>query len=770
MPTPVIQFLDRHPDALVSVLRGVALRQVVPADFDAAFSDVAEGADLRNEGRDAHVAMLQAVRGARTDGPTTIELETTEATRLISAMVSEDGDAIILVVHPDAGLAPLRPVEERTTTPAHRLVCDERLMVLSADASFADVLGLDVADLTRMSVLDLMIGESADSFIDCWLESTRHSLSTTRVRMLTADRSERWFQTTASTQYHASEIVFVDVTDDVMAARLVEQRERNIRNIAETVPFGIFRCTLAGTLLFKNSNLDAVYGGPVPAVMPIHKARLLDGTPLPESLAGIIEDGEATVDVRHPTGAGERFVRLRVRTYTNSQGHVELIGSAEDITASIKRQEQLQVEAVTDPLTGAANRRGLEMALEELLAPGETHRTFGVLMCDLDGFKQVNDSLGHDAGDMVIREVGRRLTALVRGDDFVARLGGDEFVIIAKGVPDYDHAMEFAERVLPALRAPFDIGEGQIELSGSVGVAISTPTSTMLTVLQMADHAMYEAKRAGRNQAMPYVMPDDSATLSPLAMRRDLRRALVSGGLDLAFQPIFPITDDSAAIGAEALLRWNHPTHGQIGPAQIIPVAEQSGLVRDLSDWIVREALQAAADVNRELEDRDIGIGVNLSATQLGQDGFVDTVLAALDYHQLRPELLVFELTETHLVDRVDNARAAVERLHEAGVTLIVDNFGSSQSSFEYLLSMPMTALKIDRTFTARLSEQRAWAMLAGICAGAKSLGLGVIVEGIEDEKHLRLAERAGATHAQGFHLGLPMSTTELARVHRNAA
>ncbi len=770
LPEAAQSFLTSHPDTEVAVVHGAALRRIRAADFSSALGPFVEAPTFANEGRDAHVAFLHAVRTAHRDGVATVSVDLRGGDWLLSAIDIVDRTAILLLLHPTAGLTQVRPVQERRNESAHRLICDERLMVLSIDASFADVVGVDADRISEISVLELMVGESVDAFIDCWLDSTMQALSTTRVRINTRDRTERWFQATASTQYNASEIVFVDVTDDVIAARLVEQRERNIRNIAETVPFGIFRCRLDGTLLFKNSNLDLIYGADVPDRMPIESAMTLDGTPLVVALSNIVEDREATVDVRHRAPSGERFVRLRVRTYTNPKGHIELIGSAEDITATIKRQEQLEVEAITDPLTGAANRRGLEMALTDLLAPGEHHRRFGVLLCDLDGFKQVNDSLGHDAGDAVIREIGRRLQTLVRADDLVARLGGDEFVILAKGIPDYDHCMEFAERILPALRAPFDIGDAHIELSGSIGVAVSEASSTMLTVLQMADHAMYEAKRAGRNQAMPYMMPDDSAPLSPLALRRDLRRALNANELDLAFQPIYHVDQPDAPVGAEALLRWNHPTRGPIQPGQIIPVAEQSGLIRELSEWIVDEAVRAAATVNRETVGRDITMGVNLSAIQLGKDDFVEVVLAALEFHGLAPDLLVLELTESHLVDRVDNARESIERLYSAGVHLAVDDFGSSQSSFDYVLTMPVTLLKFDRTFTARLGERRAHAMFAGLCAGARSLGLSVVAEGIEDAESLEHAMRAGATHVQGFHLGRPMSSAELLDARRRAA
>ena len=419
-------------------------------------------------------------------------------------------------------------------------------------------------------------------------------------------------------------------------------------------------------------------------------------------------------------------------------------------------------------MTGVANRRGLESRVDQLLT-ASSFSPFALLLCDLDGFKQVNDSLGHEAGDTVIQEVGHRLAAISRDADLVARLGGDEFVVVAPNMTDYDEAMEFAERILPQLRQPYHLGDTQIELSGSVGVALASEAMPTHSLLQMADHAMYEAKRAGRNQAVAYHTPDSTTTISPLALRRDLRRAITHNGLDLAFQPIYAIDNLEHAESAEVLLRWDHPIQGHIEPSTMVTIAEQSGLIRDLGEWIITESIKTAASVNADA-DRPISIAVNVSALQVGRPDFVDMVAANLDFHDLAPASLTIELTESYLIDRMEHARESIDALTDFGVRLAIDDFGTGYSSFEYLLTLPVYAVKIDPSFTRRLTQPRGSAMLRGLSRACRELDMLVVAEGIETIEQLQAAREAGVTHAQGYLLGMPVSTSSLGMRANSAA
>ena len=542
-------------------------------------------------------------------------------------------------------------------------------------------------------------------------------------------------------------------------------RRNHIEEIADVVPQGLFRVSERGELLFKNQKLDELFGRTFETFEDFGKLRTTAGPTLTRAVPKLLSDAkECVVDVAAQVEDQERIIRLHVHSAPNDRGTgYQYIGSAEDVTDLVARESELQEYALSDPLTGMANRRALELTVEELLRPDD-YQPFALLLCDLDGFKQVNDSLGHGAGDEVISEVARRLSEVSRQGDMVARLGGDEFVVIAANIGSYDEAMEFAERVLPWLRKPFELDETTIELSGSVGVALSIEGSTVHGMLQMADHAMYEAKRAGRNQATAYHSPNDSFTISPLALRRDLRRAIASNTLDLAFQPIYAIDDLDRAVSAESLLRWDHPIQGRVAPSTMITIAEQSGLIRELGEWIIMESIRSAASVNAELPEdgRQISIAVNVSALQLGRPEFVDMVAASLDFHQLSPELLTLELTESFLVDHMEKARGAIDTLTDLGVRLAVDDFGTGSSTFEYLLTFPIAAVKIDPSFTRRLSEPRAAALLRGLSAGCRALDMSIVAEGIETLEQLEAAKDAGVTHAQGYLLGMPVSTSSL--------
>ena len=764
LPVGVEDFLREHPDAQVAVIEEPLLNRIPLAEINPLLMNHVEAPLLRSFGRATHASVIRAVRSARLDGSAHIAVDMHGHTRHVTVVSIVGTARVLLLLHHDAGIGECTEMPSNRTLPSFRGSCDSQLEITELDYELTMAAGLGPDDLALTS---LVHPESVNDLLDCWVDSSALGAASCTVRLSdpSTDTPDRWFQLTFIADGELTHFSFVDTTNNPQAQQTQDHRTR-LHTITETVPQGIFRIDSYGKLLYKNSKLDDIFGRELNDRHDFRDVVTPDGEMIGRAIQRILEESdtdEGVLDIIHPVGDNVRTIRVRVRSYPDLHGHPEYVGSAEDITDEVARHSQLEVDALTDPMTGAANRRALELQLTELLdAPDKTQ--FAVLLCDLDGFKQVNDSLGHGAGDDVIAEVGRRLQEVCREGDMVARLGGDEFVVLARDVRDYDHAMEFAHRILPLLRKPFSIADTQIELSGSVGVAVSAPNSTMLGVLQMADHAMYEAKRAGRNQAMPYQSPDSSNELSPLALRRDLRRAIAANGLDLAFQPIFAIHDLENAVSAESLLRWDHPTQGRIDPSTMISIAEQSGLIRDLGEWIVTESIRSAAAVNseREVGTDPISIAVNVSALQVGRPDFFDMVSASLDFHNLAPGNLTIELTESFLIDRVDNARATLDALTGMGVRLAIDDFGTGYSSFEYLLTLPVFAVKIDPSFTRRLTEPRGAAMLRGLSSACRELDMLVIAEGIETFDQLNAARRAGVTHAQGYLLGMPVSTSTL--------
>ena len=757
-----MRFLEDHVDAQVAVVSEPTIARIDLDETHWFLASFTEAPLIKSFGRATLVNAIHAARAARVEGTSHLVIDVHGTPCHLSAASVLGSEYLVLVMHPTDGIGELTEVPNADGITVFRGSCDPQLHLLTADSELTGLVSIDQHALGQCSLSDLVDLDSLTTLIDCWVDATVLGAASCSVQLRSREAvAEQWFQATLIAHGDRTDFVLVDAADTLRAVQAQEHRTR-LRNIAEAVPHGIFRVSLDGQLLYKNSKLDDIFGREFHPHSGFGELQTVDGAPLQIAVPALLTgEGEGQVDILHAIDGDERTIRLRLRRYIGASGDPEYVGSAEDVTAEIERKNQLELEALTDPMTGAANRRALELTLAEMLKTPD--RPFAVLMCDLDGFKQVNDSLGHGAGDDVIAEVGRRLQEVSRDGDLVARLGGDEFVVVASDMSEYDQAMEFADRMLPLLRKPFSIADTQIELSGSVGVAISAPDSSVLGVLQMADHAMYEAKRSGRNQAVSYQSPDASNNLSPLALRRDLRRAIAANGLDLAFQPIFAIDDLGTPDSAEALLRWNHPQQGPIDPATMISIAEQSGLIRDLGEWIVTESIRSASAVNKGRDDGSlISIAVNVSALQVGRPEFVDMVAASLDFHDLDASMLTLELTESFLIDRVDNARPAIEQLSNMGVRLAVDDFGTGSSTFEYLLSLPVYAVKIDPSFTQRLTEPRGAAMLRGLSSACRELDMQVIVEGIETTEQLDAARKAGVTHGQGYLLGMPVSTTNL--------
>ena len=709
---------------------------------------------------------LTCLRRARQDGAAHYHIIIDGKPAHISVVAFIGSPFTVAVIHPDAGIGPVTELPSATEVSTLDGTLDSEFQIESIEGDVDAFLGCSADELLGQPLTKPLAVGSIGVALDCLIEAHTLGASNCDVELSAGDNTLfrlSLFRIRDQIAFSLVERSSVETTADD------SQRRIQLSDFAESVHQGFFRVSEAGKLLYKNSRLDALFGRTFHTHENFGDLRTNSGSLM---AAVVVEEllsrDECVVDVPVSLDGEDRTVRVNVRRAIGPDERVEYVGSAEDVTEVLAREKQLAQEALTDPMTGTANRRGLEIVVDRQLA-ADPFVPFALLLCDLDGFKQVNDSLGHDAGDMVIAEVGKRLREVSREPDLVARLGGDEFVVVANNIDGHDEAMEFAERILPWLRQPYTIDDSQIELSGSVGVALATAAMSTHNLLQMADHAMYEAKRAGRNQAVAYDTPDAATTISPLALRRDLRRAISENSLDIAFQPIYAIDNLEHAESAEALLRWDHPIQGRIEPSTMVTIAEQSGLIRDLGDWVITESIRTAASVNADAETQ-ISIAVNVSALQMGRPDFVDMVAASLDFHNLDPSSLTIELTESYLIDRMDNARDAIDALVDLGVRLAIDDFGTGYSTFEYLLRLPVYAVKIDPSFTRRLTETRGAAMLSGLCMACRELDMLVVAEGIETIEQLEAARAAGVTHAQGYLLGMPVSTASLGMRANSAA
>jgi diguanylate cyclase (GGDEF)-like protein/PAS domain S-box-containing protein len=427
-------------------------------------------------------------------------------------------------------------------------------------------------------------------------------------------------------------------------------------------------------------------------------------------------------------------------------------------------EDDTRHRATHDPLTGLANRTLFLERLESAMDRPDSR--VAVLMCDLDDFKTVNDSLGHRAGDEVLRTLGERLNRVVRAGDTVARLGGDEFVVLFEHVACEEEALALAARLAEAWESPLETADGTIFASASVGVALSTHrTEAASTLLEQADAAMYRSKAQGRGGVELFDEPMRVAALERLELERDLRLALDRKELWVAYQPIIDLQDGEQTLFLEALLRWEHPSRGSVPPGQFIPVAEQSGLITELGEFIVRRACADVAALRQDVSAASrLGVSVNVSAREVGEHGFTQTVRAALADSGLPPGSLAIEITESLLMEGSAAPEQTLAGLRELGVRLVLDDFGTGYSSLGYLNRFELDALKLDRSFVRQLGPDGDGdaAIVTAVIRLARSLGLDLVVEGVETLGQLRTLRSLDCRLVQGFLFARPMDIAAL--------
>jgi diguanylate cyclase (GGDEF)-like protein len=414
---------------------------------------------------------------------------------------------------------------------------------------------------------------------------------------------------------------------------------------------------------------------------------------------------------------------------------------------------QLYAGAYHDVLTGLANRR-LLLEKFESRPHAERDAVRAVLFIDLDRFKQANDTLGHTIGDKLLTLVARRLTEIVTDENTLARVGGDEFVVLMDGVSGSDEALGMGSRLLNALGTPFDVEGHELLLSASVGISLYPEHGDDLETLQeSADRAMYSAKSLGRNQCVVFSSEVARHENIQKEIGRDLYKALPNGELRVHFQPL--VEKDGQLIGFEALLRWTHPLHGAIAPSDFIPLAERSGVIVGIGEWVLREACRNCCSWQTGTH-RLLGVAVNVSVVQFDEPDFPERVESILRECGLDPSLLTLELTEGVLVRDVARARRQLTGLRALGVRIALDDFGTGYSSLSYLTTMPADIIKLDRSFLSREFAD-ASAVIESIVQIAHRLGLQVVAEGVETRAQSDRLSNLNCDQLQGFYFSRPM-------------
>ncbi len=440
-------------------------------------------------------------------------------------------------------------------------------------------------------------------------------------------------------------------------------------------------------------------------------------------------------------------------------------GTGADITGRRLAEQRIEFLAYHDPLTGLPNRLLLEDRLQQALAQaGRNGNGLALVFLDLDNFKKINDSLGHAAGDALLKEVAARLKRCVRDSDTISRQGGDEFVLILRELRSGDACLPVLGKIMETLQEPILAEGNELSTSASIGVALYPQDGADFeTLRKKADMAMYRAKEAGRNTYRFFDMAMDDEAMEHLRMRSGLHRALERQEFVLHYQPQIEL-DSGRVIGAEALLRWQHPEFGLVAPGRFIPVAEESGLIVPIGAWVLQEACRQAAAWQRAALP-PLVMAVNLSAVQFRRGGIEDTVLQALVGAGLQPDRLELELTETILLQNVEQVLATVQRLKQLGLKLSIDDFGTGYSSLSYLKRFDIDKLKIDQSFIRDLaSDPDDAAIVRAIIQMAHSLDLRTIAEGVETPDLLAQLRAFGCDEAQGYHYARPMPAAEFER------
>ena len=435
--------------------------------------------------------------------------------------------------------------------------------------------------------------------------------------------------------------------------------------------------------------------------------------------------------------------------------------------AHVETMERL---AYTDLLTGLPNRLALEEQLRSTAAntvdSTEPPKIFALLFVDIDGFKLVNDTMGHEAGDLLLMQIAERLRRSVRQTDLLARISGDEFVILLRGLKTSSEGVSVAEKIKRTLDEPFFIDAQVFHIGASIGVSVSPADATDPTeLLRHADSAMYHVKRSGKNGVKRYHETVDAASEAHKTLERDLRQALTRGELQLFYQPLFDLRS-GRLVKAEALLRWQHPERGWISPADFIPLAENSGYIVPLGSWVLQTATQQAR--SWELAGAAVRVSVNVSALQFAQPTFGESVIGALKRSHLEPSYLELELTESIMLRNPEVVRRNLSDLKRSHITFAIDDFGTGYSSLSYLRDFPIDTIKLDRSFVRDLSAPRraphyALALVEAIVKLAQNLDVELVAEGIETSEQFELLRDLGCHVGQGFFFARPMPEEEFA-------
>ena len=570
----------------------------------------------------------------------------------------------------------------------------------------------------------------------------------------------------------AIEGIVEDISARVEAEQALREAERRYRSLFDNAIEGIFRTTPDGRYLDANPALARIYGFATPqelvaSLRDIKSQLYVDPGRREEFMRIVKARGEISgFESRVYRKNGETiWISENARAVFDSEGRVlHYEGTVEDITERRQNQARIEQQANYDALTGLANRSLLNDRLQQAIYTAASYGArLAVVFVDLDRFKFVNDTLGHDVGDRLLQVMAERLSAAVAETDTVARLGGDEFVLLLHGHAGQETVATVLERLLPTIAAPLRYGQSDLEVTCSIGVALYPDDgSDPATLLKHADSAMYRAKEQGRNNFQFFTEELNRAIKERFDLESQLRRALERGQFELYYQPRVHLTT-RRIIGAEALIRWHLPGRGMVPPATFIPVAEEIGLINQISTWV----LEAACAQNKRWLDAGLtcAVSVNISPQQFRGDSLVPLIARVLDETRLDPGSLEIEITESTVMHAGERMVEMLHAIKKLGVHIAVDDFGTGYSSLSYLKRFPVDRLKIDRSFVQHIADADDAVIVRAIIALGHNLGLRVLAEGVETEEQLAFLRANDCDELQGYYVSQPVSAWQMTRL-----
>ncbi|HKK01848.1 MAG TPA: EAL domain-containing protein, partial [Desulfuromonadales bacterium] len=580
------------------------------------------------------------------------------------------------------------------------------------------------------------------------------------------------FKTTAAPVKDAEGIILsvVEISRDVTEEKKTEERLRQ----SEQRYANLFQGNASVMLVFEQKTRQIVDANPAACLFYGYTKEQMTSMKITE--INVLSREEISREIEEARAAGRRHFRFQHRLASGDIRDVEVFSGpvvvegqsliyalVYDVTERVLAEKKLQYLALHDVLTGLANRSLLEDRLSQALIRAQRHgETGGVFFLDLDHFKNINDSLGHQIGDLLLQQVAERLGRALRREDTISRLGGDEFILLLPGIKDGPEAALLAAEILHKLARSYQLPGKEVFITSSLGISLYPSDSLDFgTLIRNADTAMYHAKSEGRNNFQFFRSEMTTAVQQRLSLEHDLRRALTKDEFRLYYQPqVDAVTGEF--VGVEALIRWLHPERGVVPPADFIPIAEENGLIDQIGAWVLRTACVQ----NRQWQSmgcQPIQIACNVSGRQFRNPNFIDTLDQILKESGCDPQRLEIEVTENILMENIEQSIATLVDLKTRKISLAIDDFGTGYSSLNYLRVFPIDRLKIDRSFVTRVTENVDDVAIANaIISLARTLKLDVVAEGVETAEQAALLRELGCDKFQGYFFGRPVPADAL--------